>query len=564
LTGKPSASPDDPDAAFAAALTELSSRTAPAKPDSDPLIDMQERGVPAGLPTPEECINQGIICLIAYARISDTRKKGDKKGVENQHATCRDIVRGHKHSKLLIVRRYTDNDLSAAKDDYRADFESMLADLNRGITETGHPVGGIICVDEDRIYRLPSQWERFVNAFRSRTARFYVDDAGTQDLYAEGAEIRGLMNVAISMGEIRKKKSRTRRWHAGQARRGIPHTGGRPFGWREGGMELEPEEAKVTKEAIKLCKAGAQWATIRNLYEKSGIPTRKGGPWRVQTVKQIVVSPRNAGLRTINGELYRDEDGSYKIGEWERLCEPADMEEVWERYKPRVRKPKSLLPTADDQKQRAAGQLHDKATKYLLSHRVRCGKVRDDTRRPCLTPMRGTVDSKGVAGYRYVCPPKSEGGCGGTGRHGPKLDDLIVSLVLARMKERAAVQHDSAPWDKENELSSKEAQLDTLNTRWLSPASEEERISDERYFKLSGLLEDQVRALRAEKKAWDLSNVSKRTKAADVERHWNYDLDLRQKRAVIAEMFQEIIVLPAGRGSTVFRPELIKVLWRED
>lgn len=176
-------------------------------------IDMEERGVPDSLPSPRELAEAGTRCVIAYSRISDlSGKRNDSrrsaKGVTNQHATNRNIAR---RESLIIVKRYTDNDLSASKDEFRPDFESMLTDLHQGATAEGYPVHGVITVDEDRIFKTPTQWQRFVEAFRASPSRVFADDHGTQDLYSENAEIIGLLGVAIAMGKNRKRRSRTRR-----------------------------------------------------------------------------------------------------------------------------------------------------------------------------------------------------------------------------------------------------------------------------------------------------------------------------------------------------------------
>jgi len=264
-------------------------------------LDMEMRGLPENLPSPAELIESGAVCVVAYARISDlSGKRGTSKkakGVTNQHTTNHGTAR---RENLVIVRYYTDNDLSASKDAYRPDFEMMLTHLYKGTTPEGYPIHGVVAVDEDRIYKLPAQWQHFIEAFRAAPDRVFADDYGTQDLYSENSEIIGLLGVAIAMGENRKRRSRTRRWHEGQARRGIARTGGRVFGYesvegKPGEIQVVPEEAAVIRKAVASCIAGQSWGTIAKIFQESGIPTAKGGQWRDQTVKQIVSNPRNAG-----------------------------------------------------------------------------------------------------------------------------------------------------------------------------------------------------------------------------------------------------------------------------
>lgn len=138
--------------------------------------------------------------MIAYSRISDLSGKWNDsgrstKGVTNRHATTRSIAW---RESLMIIKRYTDNALSASKDEFRPDFESMLTDLHRGGTAEGYPVNGVITVDEDRVFKTPTQWQRFVEAVRATPNRVFADDYGTQDLYSENVEIIGLLGQGHS------------------------------------------------------------------------------------------------------------------------------------------------------------------------------------------------------------------------------------------------------------------------------------------------------------------------------------------------------------------------------
>jgi DNA invertase Pin-like site-specific DNA recombinase len=530
---------------------------------AETLADLVERGVPSDLPSVAEVIERGLVCLISYARISDTRAgKSETTGVTTQHASNRGRARRLGPS-YLIVRRYTDNDLSSAKDEYRPDFEAMIADLRRGQTEQGYPVHGVICTEDDRIYRLPSHWQEFVSAFRSAPGRHFSDSGGYQDLYAEGAEIRGLVNVAISMGEIRKKKSRARLWHEGLALRGVPHTGGRPFGWKPGGKKLDPVEAAIRRHAIDMCIAGAQWRTICGMFEESGLPTRKGGPWTEQVIKQMVAAPRNAGLRMIDGEIYRDEEtGEYKIGDWDTLCSVEELELVWQRYRPRVRKTnRDVLPTTvapKAPKPRKQDGSPDKASKYLLSGLLRCGRINPETGAPCGAKLRGSPNTRGLGLHVYVCPPPSRGGCSGVGRSGPPVEKLIEGLVKAKLKERASQAIPEGDWPKEALLRELQGKLDALGARWVQG-----EIGDERYFALSKTLEDHLKGLRAEYDAWSKARAVKRESAADIDARWA-SMDLRQKRRTIDEMFAAIIVSPVGKGTKGDKLYAVRPVWRED
>jgi DNA invertase Pin-like site-specific DNA recombinase len=520
-------------------------------------IDMEERGVPDSLPSPRELAEAGTRCVIAYSRISDlSGKRNDSrrnaKGVTNQHATNRNIAR---RESLVIIKRYTDNDLSASKDEFRPDFESMLTDLHRGSTAEGYPVHGVITVDEDRIFKTPTQWQRFVEAFRATPDRIFADDYGTQDLYSENAEIIGLLGVAIAMGENRKRRSRTRRWHEGQARRGIAHTGGKAFGYQPvsgspGEIELVPEEAAVIRKAVAACIEGQSWGSVTKIFIDSGIPTEGGGPWRVQTVKQIVASPRNAGLRLLGGEVFKDEDGQPVIGHWDPIITPAEWEAVTARYMPRQR-----LPGGNTKDARPI-----RSRKYLLSGLLRCGNIVDG--RICNTVLRANKNSYGAAKYRYSCRPKADGGCAGCSVGGEWIDREISDLVLMALESRPVIDTERPPWEYEEDLTTAVAKRDEFELRWSKGL-----VPDERFYRLSPQLDEAVAALRKDKAEYEAAGVVPVESAAERRERWSKPVeeggyDLRQKRAVVFAELTAVLIFPIGKGRKTRTPDSYRPVFK--
>ncbi|MFI9509088.1 recombinase family protein [Nocardia sp. NPDC052566] len=517
-------------------------------------LDLEERGVPPNLPRPAE-LPAGTICVICYARISNlSGKRQDNRkrtvGVENQHATGRTIAR---RENVVIVKRYTDNDLSASKDDFRPDFESMLTDLHRGFTEDGYPVHGVIAVDNDRIYKTPIQWQRFIEAFRAKPGRVFADDFGTEDLYSENAEIIGLVEVAMMMGENRKRKGRTRRWHEGQARRGVAHTGGRVFGYlpvEDGRIEIVPEEANLIRAAVEACIEGKSWGTITRIFADSGIPTAKGGPWRAQTVKQIVSNPRNAGLRILDGRVFCDEDGQQVIGQWEAIITPAEWELVAERYWPRER-----LPGGNTKNARPVI-----ARKYELSGLLRCGKLIDGRR--CNTVMRAAPDSYNPSKHRYSCRPKADGGCAGTSVLGSWIEKEISDLVLLALDEKVGDSDDLPPWEREEELAIAEQTRDDFESRWTR-----RQISNEQFYRLAPSLDETVKELRKSKKEFEAAHARPSENSAERRERWGKraedgGYDLQQRRNILFSEIQAVIIFPVGRGKQKRGSDSYEVVWR--
>ncbi|WP_407924509.1 recombinase family protein [Actinomadura physcomitrii] len=199
------------------------------------------------------------------------------------------------------------------------------------------------------------------------------------------------------MGENVRRSERTKRWHAAQAQRGIPHTGGRTFGYRlvdgaPGAIEVVPEEAAVIRAAVAACAEGRSWGAMTDIFARSGLPTGNGGPWRTQTVKQIISSPRLAGLRMLDGEIVIGPNGSPVLGCWEPIISRAEWEAVRARYEPRRRAPGGRSLAGNGRTPR----------KYLLSGFLLCGKEADGRRRGCV--MAGCATKQDVP----VCVPAGE------------------------------------------------------------------------------------------------------------------------------------------------------------
>ncbi|MFD3702850.1 recombinase family protein [Nocardia sp. NPDC058658] len=383
----------------------------------------------------------------------------------------------------------------------------------------------------------------------------FVDDYGTRDLYATDAEDVGLRSVAVSLGENQKRKARVRRWHEGQARRGIAHTGGRVFGYRPtegrpGKIEVVPQEADVIRRAVAACIEGKSLASIVRLFQASGLETEKGGPWRCQTVRQIISSPRNAGLRILGEkcDVLRDGDGEPVIGEWEAIISPADWELVAARYPRRHR--------GDRANARSASGVS--ARKYLCSGLLRCGKSVDG--RMCnglLVGFSTEKDSRSRSKYRYSCRPSGDGGCGGVSIAGEVIDKAVSDAVLEMLERRPVAQ--SEPWSGEAALADTIRRRDAFEARW-SNGDE----SDERFYRLSTLLDQNVDVLRMAKADYEYSQAMS---SQLVRERWfvpvgEGGLDLDRKRSIILAELSTVLIYPVGKGTQKRPPGSIRMVPR--
>lgn len=505
------------------------------------------RGVPAGAPSLEEALAlraEGWHLLLAYCRISDDAHKRDGHGVEDQTRHCGRIAG---HVRGVVVHHYIDNDKSASKADVtRDDFDKMVEALERGATESGYPVDGVVCVADDRLYRGAHAYERFVDSFTSHPNRVYADDTGRHDLYGDGAEYRGLLGVAAARSETKKKKKRRARLnHLARAERGEPVAGRRPFGWNDDKLTLHPEESKVVRQGVTDLLAGKSITTVTWNFVESGLTTTMGNGWQLQTVKQILRNPRTCGYRKLNGELVADAEGNPVVGKWKPIATPKEWYAV----------------TAILEKNRSAGGWDGSGDgkrtprKYLLTGLLRCGKKLEDGR-TCNAKMHGAPARKT---HKYRCRSVLDGGCDKLSRQGPAIDKLITQLVLAKLEKRNAEREPvEEAWTEEPKLEAAQRRKTALEEQWHA-----EEISDSTFFSLLKKEEAEVKRLTNERRAWAARQETRRHAVTDVRAQWK-DMDLQQKRTVIFDALEAVIVLPGVKGSHTFDPDTIVPVWKEE
>lgn len=507
------------------------------------------RGVPEGLPSVEEvraelAADPNLKCVVCYARISFDGRVKDAHGIEDQH---RDMTEAARRLGWLIVYRYTDNDKSASKEGVvRDDFEQLLANLAEGTTPEGYPVHGVMAVNDDRLYRRPSDWERYLKAFTSHEDRVYHDSNGIQDLYAEGFEIKGLVGVAMSLSETRKKQRRSRNSHRSRAIRGQAVAAWRPFGWDDDKVTLRPEEAAAIRKAVHDVIAGASISEITRQWKAAGFITSRGNPFQYQTVKQVLLNARLCGYREIKGELVRDGDDQPIVGEWEAIITPKQ----WFAVTAKIRERGGGTGTP------RGGLVH----KYMLTNILRCGSVLED----------GTVCNNKMIGIKandwlkyehaYFCKKTVDGGCSKTYKRGDKTDKAIEKLVIAKLERDAATKAQEVPdWDKADALEKALQSRRELERRWHD--DEDTDIDDEAFFRNLPVLERRIKELRAAEKAHEALKAEAEEAEEDVKRSWKTKT-LTQKREAIKKILIAVVAIPGGKGNKEFDPLLLKPVWK--
>jgi DNA invertase Pin-like site-specific DNA recombinase len=493
--------------------------------------------------------------VVSYARISaDTAR--DEHGVTDQHKVNRDTA-----ARLgwTVVHEITDNDRSASKlGVVREGFEQLLRILRSGHLPDGTSARGVVVVADDRLARRSGDYERFVDALTHQEGRVYADARGRKDMYSEDVEGMGLIGVAFAKIETRKIKRRMRRSHRSRAELGKPVGGTRPFGWLDDRLTLDPVEAPLLAKAVEQFIVGRSMHSIVLDWQQLGVKTVLGNQWTTRSLRVTLANPRMCGWRRLNGEIVRDDGGNPIVGCWERIVEP----EQWMAVDAIItaRKGHAVLP---DGSIGAPIQTGYREPRTLLTGVLRCGKPKPEGS-ICGVLMRTNTYYRSNT-HLYTCPGKTQGGCGGVARNGPRTDEYVTEAVLAKLDERQAVASDSVPWLGAQELERVQQKLGMLTRQW-----QEDRISDGLYFANVEKLEGRIRELTNERNRH--AAVAQRAVAdvADVRRRWfspvkDGGLDLSEKRAYVREALHAVIISPAGKGvgsHGKFNPDLLQLVWR--
>lgn len=363
-----------------------------------------------------------------YARISRD-VSGEGLGVERQLQDCRKIAaeRGWK-----VADEYVDNDVSAYSGKRRPSYERMLEDIAAGQFDA------VIVYNNDRLTRRPIELEQFTEVCSAAGVSQLATVTGEIDLGNDDGMFVARMLAAIAAKESSRKSARLRRKALETAEAGKPNGGVRPFGYTKDQLTIVESEAAVIRELAARYLAGESSASLARWLQDSEVPTAQGAKWRTNTVRQVLVSPRIAGLRVHRGEV---------IGEavWPAIItqdQHRQLVSVFTRKTPSGRR---------------------SPRRYLLSGMLRCGK--------CGNKL---FSSARAETRRYVCSSSPDhGGCGALTIVAAPVEEWLAEAVLMRIDSPAMTDTLSgrAAGDEQHtallaELESDQSQMRELSVMW--------------------------------------------------------------------------------------------------
>lgn len=348
---------------------------------------------------------------VIYTRVSKD-PDGTSTSPAAQYEECSRLAEDH---GWFGVEHISDVDRSAwSRSTHRPGFHAVV----QGIRDAS--IDGLVVHHLDRLLRQSRELEELIDAIESQTrGRFPIYSVhGDLDLSTSDGRFQARILVSVAQKESDDKSRRLKLVLGQKAREGKQHGGRRPYGWSEDRVTLDPDESSALLDCIGHLLNG----------EKSLVECARDLGKRPTTLKQILVNPRLAGLRTHHGQVVH-------VGEWEPLIDHQTHELLV-----------NLLS-------RPAHENHTTALKHPLIGLLVCGVCgRRLGSRTNYTKGKGSV-------RKYRCR-KDIGGCG-LGIDAAGVEQAVEAAFLTLLGH-VTVPAPAPVDDRDGERVALEARLDQL------------------------------------------------------------------------------------------------------
>jgi site-specific DNA recombinase len=471
-----------------------------------------------------------------YIRISRTKR--ELLDAKRQEPPCRAFCA---EQGWQVVEVYIDDNRSAWKREIRRDaFERMLADVRAG------KIDAICSWQMDRLLRRVEDASAIIHIAKEYGTTI-ANVGGVLDL-TTAAGRKSFYELAVAAEHYSDALSeKLRLKHAELATAGQWEGGMRNFGFdlepyqtrdpKTGRLVIKyklvpnPIEAPALKAAAEEVIAGRSHTAIAIAWNKQELTTTTGKKFTPGKVRELLLSPKTAGLRYVDGKPVK--------ATWPGIITQEQHEEL-------------RLILGQPRRERTSKGVTTART-YLLGGFIFCGRC----------GHRLTAKRAGNR-RRYACMTRL-GGCGGLLRVAEPLEAHVVLHLLQQLPERLLERARRAPeeWEtlgrlltqRQTEEERLEGLEDLLTDKLLDKTGyvrQRKRIKTR-----IAELDDKINQIRASAPRRRLRGATLR----ELRSEWE-QLDLDEQRAVLADHVDRIVVMPVGRGKH-FDPAAIKIHWRD-
>lgn len=453
-----------------------------------------------------------------YARISSDQQ-GTGLGVKRQIADCRTLAadRG-----WTVAEVYQDNDVSAYSGKIRPAYQRMLDDLAAGDRDA------VIVYNLDRLHRRPIELEAFAALCEQVGMTNVATVTADIDLGNDDGLFMARLYAAVAAKESGRKSARQKRKMQELAEQGRPHGGLRAYGYGPDKVTIVDTEAAIIREAVNRLLAGETVRSLAAWLADAEIATVTGKPWRTTSLKQMLLSPRIAGLR--------EHHGTVVPAVWPAIITVEQHHKVT-----------AILAARAVSGRRAP-------RRYLLSGMLRCGRCDN---RLFSSPREST--------RRYVClSGPDHGGCGRLTIVADPLERFLTAAVLHRLDttELAAALNGQATTDRTLTALNEQTSADREQLDELAQAYAAKQITMREWLTAKAPITDRLdhaerRIARAtgNELLYSLAGTGSELRGA-----WE-TLNLSRQSAVIKAVLDHAVIAPSPPRQA-FDPERIHAVWR--
>lgn len=305
-----------------------------------------------------------------------------------------------------LLETIVDNDVSASTGKPREGYTRLLDLIRAGKVDT------VVAYHIDRLLRSLVEMEELIPLAEQHQVKI-VTVAGDVDLSTDAGRLVGRILASVARGEVERKAKRQKDAAVQAAQQGRAPSRG-AFGharWHrdKDGTRWQPPAEQIEREAraVAECyeglfhgKSPGQMAADLNA---AGHRTTRGNKWTREMVRAMLLNPRNAGVRYLNGERIG-------AGDWPAIV----SEETWLAAKALLEDPLRRVSPGSARKWLGAGL-------YL------CGTCDDGS------DMITSSQDHGVRGYR--CRKHLH-----NGRRAEQVDLYVLRTVAKRLRQEEALR----------------------------------------------------------------------------------------------------------------------------
>jgi len=326
------------------------------------------------------------------------------------------------------------------------------------------------------------------------------------------------LDIDLALGSIEADRS---------ARRAAASAnfGPRGFGHVHDRSQVVQHEAEAIREAASRVLDGDTLSSVVQDWNRRGLRTTTGGPWRVNSLSALLIQPRLAGL---------DVNGAGAVPRW-----PAVLDRSVHERLVALRSSRTL--------QRRPPR------RSLLNGLLRCGR--------CQGPLHFLFRTE--ASQYYRCPAPAAGGCSGVIVKARLVEDRLRDLVITRVDadDFPAGAPAGTPAGIEGVVEQIHGDLERLRelaTLWagrhITQAEWAQARSD-----LARRLERNEAALRQVEAAGEVRKLA--GTGRELRAGWSA-MTMDRKRDLLRALLDHVTVEPVGGTGGRFHPERLQPVWR--